>query len=528
MRSSSSAFSNKALRILIVTSANLCLFGALVVGLGFANDSDRSFDAPTRKILKDAKKWLRKGQVAEAEKSLRELVLRQPENATARLDLAFVLLKQKKILESYEISVDVVRKDPKSSYGFAVLGSVLISEGDLRQARLLLANALTLNNGEALAWAGMGLVDFYENRIDQAIENLETACYLDPRDSDNYFSLAQAAARAERYQQAAEAYERFLYFAPDTDKDRKDRIEGLIRFLKFLGGRKSLYDIEGSGTTVPIEIERDRPVISLRLNGKKEQLKFVLDTGSGISVISKKTAERLKIKAVTKGGLARAIGGDGKFPIVYGFVNSVTLGEVKIRNVPVYIREFFSTSEEIDGYIGLALISKFLTTLDYAGGKFVLADKSRVDGTPAQEDPFLPLRLTSSGFLSGEVMLEGVDNPLNFIVDTGASVSVISSEVAALDQIERHVREERLRVIGAAGVLDDVRYFVLPKMSFGSNTVESVKAVELDLGIINEASGFRQAGILGGNFLKNYRLTFDFRNSRVVFAGNKQTAGIGK
>ena len=49
------------------------------------------------------------------------------------------------------------------------------------------------------------------------------------------------------------------------------------------------------------------------------------------------------------------------------------------------------------------------------------------------------------------------------------------------------------------------------------NSCESVNAIALDLGIINEASGFEQAGILGGNFLRNYRLTFDFKNSKVIF-----------
>ncbi len=85
---------------------------------------------------------------------------------------------------------------------------------------------------------------------------------------------------------------------------------------------------------------KNRPVIQVRINEKDEPLNFVLDTGSGISVISKETAKRLKIKPVTRGGLARAIGGDGKFEIVYGFLKSVNIGEVKIKNVPVYIREF--------------------------------------------------------------------------------------------------------------------------------------------------------------------------------------------
>ena len=129
----------------------------------------------------------------------------------------------------------------------------------------------------------------------------------------------------------------------------------------------------------------------------------------------------------------------------------------------------------------------------------------------------LPLRLTSSGFLSGEVQLEGIQAPLNFIVDTGASVSVISDEIAGLKEISRFVTDEKMRVIGAAGITEDVSSFLLPRVTFGTHSRESMTAIALDLDMINEASGFEQAGILGGNFLKNYSLTFDFTNSKVIF-----------
>jgi predicted aspartyl protease len=110
-----------------------------------------------------------------------------------------------------------------------------------------------------------------------------------------------------------------------------------------------------------------------------------------------------------------------------------------------------------------------------------------------------------------------VDAPLNFIVDTGASVSVISGQIAALNGIKEKVQSDRMRVIGSAGITDDVPSFLLPKVSFGSHSRKSITAIALDLNLINEASGFEQAGILGGNFLKNFSLTFDFKNSRVTF-----------
>jgi hypothetical protein len=87
-----------------------------------------------------------------------------------------------------------------------------------------------------------------------------------------------------------------------------------------------------------------------------------------------------------------------------------------------------------------------------------------------------------------------------------------------------YARSEKMRVIGSAGITEDVPSFLLPKISFGSHSRKSITAIALDLDLINEASGFEQAGILGGNFLRNYRMTFDFKNSKVTFVSINQDA----
>ncbi|MBK8150201.1 MAG: aspartyl protease family protein [Acidobacteria bacterium] len=500
--------------------ARFVLTVVLLSAIAFASDDVQQTDEDSRFLIKQSEKLIRKGRFEEAEKILRALLVREPNHSAAKLKLAYVSLKQKELLDAYELSFEVAKAEPKNSYAFAVLGATLLSAGNFREAETVLVNSLTLNKKEALGWAGLGMLDFYENRINDSIENLKTAAYYDPEEPDFIFSLAQVSARAERYRESAEAYRRFLQISPEADFERRDRIKGLINFLSFLGQKASLYDVTGAKqASVNIDLLRDRPVLEVRLNRNDEPLRFVLDTGSGISVISQETAERLKIKTVTRGGLARAIGGTGKFEIVYGFLKSVEIGDVQVRNVPVYIRDFHSNDERIDGYIGLSLISKFLTTLDYGERKFTLTKKEVADdiGTIPEGELFLPLRLTSSGFLSGEVQLEGIERSLNFIVDTGASVSVISDELAGTEEMSRFLRVETMRVIGAAGITDNVRSFMLPRVTFGSHSRESIMAVALDLNIINEASGFRQSGILGGNFLKNYRLTFDFKNSKVIF-----------
>jgi hypothetical protein len=80
-----------------------------------------------------------------------------------------------------------------------------------------------------------------------------------------------------------------------------------------------------------------------------------------------------------------------------------------------------------------------------------------------------------------------------------------------------------MRVIGAAGVTENVRSFLLPRISFGDHSRNSITAVALDLDLINETAGFEQAGILGGNFLLHYRLIFDFQNSSVTFEPHIKT-----
>lgn len=481
-------------------------------------DIQKADTETSRQVLKQADKLIKKGNFVEAERILNRAIEIAGSDSLPKLRLAQLYVKQRRLTEAYDLSFPIAKAEPKNAYAFAVLGTTMLGVGRFADARALFYTALTTNKKQGLAWAGLGMLEFYENRIQDSLDNLQQAVYHEPDQADYVFALAQVAARAEQYKNAAEAYHRFLAISRDTDDERRARIKGLINFLNFLGQRQSLYTTAGSdNTSVPIVLTGNRPVIQMRVNNRKEPLNFVLDTGSGISVISEETAKRLDIDPITKGGFAKGIGGDGRFEIVYGFLREVEIGKVEIRNVPVYIRRFHSDAHKVDGYIGLSLISKFLTTIDYGNLTFSLSKAPTGLKNELAESIALPLRLTSSGFLSGEVQVAGVETPLNFIVDTGASVSVISDELASLDAISPFANEEKMRVIGSAGVTEGVTSFRLPSVSFGSHSRKDITAIALDLDMINEASGFQQAGILGGNFLKNYRMTFDFKNSKVTF-----------
>jgi predicted aspartyl protease len=469
-----------------------------------------------------AQKALRAGDFELAEKLYRELIAKNERDADARLGLSRVLLKERRFKDSFDYAAQVVLSDPSSAPAHALLGSIMLAAGDFRLSVDEFHKALALKEDEPMAIAGLAMVDFYENRLGSCLIGLRRASGIEPDEPDYLFNLGQAAARGEHYKEAADAYEKFLLVAPRTDIERRARIRGLIDFLRYLGAQGSLYEISGADRTVlQLESTDYRPIIRLRINGSKETLRFVLDTGSGMSVVSEETARKLGIKAVARGGLARAVGGGGRFEIVYGYLTSMDLGEVHIENVPVYIRHFYDESNPVDGYLGKAALGQLMTAVDYGSHRLTLVRQrntpaislSAISGHPDKLDNSMAIetrpgvdmavRSTSSGFLSGEVFIEGIKKPLNFIIDTGATVTVLAQKVAELEELREFIQEGRMRVFGAAGIAEDVKTALLPKLAIGAYTREKVDAAVLDLEPVNETAGFQQSGILGGNFLRH-------------------------
>ena len=78
-----------------------------------------------------------------------------------------------------------------------------------------------------------------------------------------------------------------------------------------------------------------------------------------------------------------------------------------------------------------------------------------------------------------------------------------------------YLQKTRLKIFGAAGVADDVKLFVLPRVTLGPMVRENLGAAVLDLEPINETAGFTQDGILGANFLRHFRITFDFQRGLI-------------
>ncbi|HEX9003795.1 MAG TPA: aspartyl protease family protein [Blastocatellia bacterium] len=535
-----------ALRTLTMFLALLALTAAI---------SLPAFAESRGKALKRAEKEIRAANYEQAEKIYIELLQRDQTDKEARLGLSFALIKQAKLQAGYEEAAQVIAADALNARAFALLGTALLRSGEFRNSVEALYTSAKFDPKQALAIAGLSEIEYFENRSRSAYEGFKRAISLDPNEPDYYVSYARACSRMEYYGEAADSYQRFLEVSPKTDAERRARIKGLIEFYRYLGTTKINRPGGKEIATVPFELINNRPFVKIMINGKGP-FRFVVDTGASMSVLSDKTAATLGIKPVAKGGNARAIGGSGTFPILYGLLDSITIGETKIDTVPIYIRTVHSSpdspeSERSDGYLGLSVLSHFATTIDYRERQMLLDRTPLIDDqlagkndttAPEANKPEsqtsiqpvtglaatslaaaniatalatgieVPIRSTSGGLASAEARLPSMEQPLNFIVDTGATISVVSKAAVKRHQLEgMKLKGETFRVIGAAGIEEGAEALGLSTLTVNNLRKKNSRALILDLDPVNETSGFEQHGILGGDYLIHFRVVLDLR-----------------
>jgi predicted aspartyl protease len=491
------------------------------VAVAFSEDTRG--DSGQDKTLRQARKELRKGSFDKALALYREIINQNAAHIQARLGASFAYLKMGDYLHCLEEAAEVLKLNKSNARAHALAGTSLLRSGFVGAGAFQLQQAIELDPKDALAYGGAAEVDYYEGRLkDSRLKSLY-AHNLEPDEPDFIITYARASSRVEDFKEAADAYELFLEVAPATDTERRDRIRGLISFYRQLAGLQ-VHQITGPGTTeVPFLLGSDRrPYINLKVNGRDAN--FVIDTGSGFTVLSKESAKRLGVSEIARGGKSQGLGGDGKFSIVYGLIKSVQLGDVKIRMVPCFVRPFHGAAERplaerADGFIGLSILSHFLTQLDYKERRIRL---QRDENKPSELALLpgvttVPFRTTQNGLISVETRFDD-NNIINAILDSGASSSVISA--AAVERLKMHdliIKGQTASVVGAAGVTENVQMLFIRNCKVADLQQNNLRALVMDFNAINETSGFEQSGILGGDFLRHFRVTIDFNRAQLSF-----------
>lgn len=235
---------------------------------------------------------------------------------------------------------------------------------------------------------------------------------------------------------------------------------------------------------------------------------FVLDTGAESTVVSNELADAL---ALPPGEKQDGRGAAGKMTLVKSELSSLTVGQETLESFPVSVTDLSflgrAMGEQVDGALGQSFLRHFAMTLDYATNALTL--KRPVGGTRRALDK-REIAFQSANAENPLVVVPVFVNekgPYDFALDTGASSTVISLELAA----EFGLGTEKISQLTAGGGNGIVSRVQLGSLSVGAARQENLAAAASDfLTQLNAELGSKLQGIVGYDFLRHYRVTLDY------------------
>jgi predicted aspartyl protease len=261
--------------------------------------------------------------------------------------------------------------------------------------------------------------------------------------------------------------------------------------------------------------------VTFRLGGRKQALillpvfvdgrgpySFLLDTGATATVVSNELADAL---ALPRGEEQEGRGAAGKMTLVGSQLPSLTVGKETIESLPVSVTDLTflgrAMDAQVDGALGHSFLKHFAMTLDYATNALTLRRPvGGMERAPDQREIAFRWANAEDPLVVVQVFVNG-RGPYDFALDTGASSTVISLELAS----ELGLATERISQLTAGGGNGTVSRVQLSSLAVGAARQENLAAAASDfLTQLSRELGSRLQGIVGYDFLRHYRVTLDY------------------
>ena len=159
---------------------------------------------------------------------------------------------------------------------------------------------------------------------------------------------------------------------------------------------------------------------------------FVLDTGAGSTVVSNELADAL---ALPRGAEQDGRGAAGKMTLVKSRLPSLTVGQETLESLPVSVTDLSflgrALGVQVDGALGQSFLRHFAMTLDYATNELTLRRPAGGPKRALDKHEIAFQWASAEGSLVVVPVFVNEKGPYDFALDTGASSTVISLELAA-------------------------------------------------------------------------------------------------
>lgn len=398
----------------------------------------------------------------------------------------------------------------------------LFKAGQFAEAERVCADLLARDRKNVQVLILRGRLALLSNRLDEAQKWLTKALQLDPSQTRAKALLAESYYRRDDFQRAAPLF----------------RSTGREAMAKKLESFKGLvpYRIEGQPQMTSLKfIQADPlPVIRVRVNGGPE-VNFIIDTGGPEVIIDAEFAKALG--ALSFGSETGTFAGGKQFAYQHGRVDSLTLGEYKVKNVPVLIQPTRQLAQvaggkRVDGILGTVLLYHFLSTLDYAQGELVLqrrtkANLKRVARTAqSANQSVVPFWLAGDHYMVAWGSINH-SRPLLLFVDTGAAGVGLTCPDSTIKEAGIKLSEGQAgEGVGGGGKIK-ITPFVVDELTLGA--AKESKIVGLAGAFpptLENTFGFRLGGLISHSFFRPYSVTFDFTGMRLVLKKKESQEGL--
>jgi len=266
-------------------------------------------------------------------------------------------------------------------------------------------------------------------------------------------------------------------------------------------------------TVVDIQTTETQPFILLPVivNGKGP-FSFVLDTGANAAVVTEELAKTLALQNVEA---KEAVGAGGKrLSVLVGQAGSISVGATKVENAKVGIMKTLPKCVG-QGVVGYDFLKHYVLTIDYMQNKLTFAQPEEYETDDHMLYASVPLKIPRPDrpLILVDVLIN-TKKTYQFILDTGASVSVVSPTLAEQTGIRTASGET---IIGASGAATSSSG-ILKSLRIGDALIEDVAVMISDaFSPLNQAVRTIMDGILGYNVLREFRLIIDYPNGILQF-----------
>jgi predicted aspartyl protease len=407
-------------------------------------------------------------------------------------------------LSSFQVALreaDALKRISNDEDAFTLYGDALWGAGLFDEAERAYRVALERHPSSARARFGAARLLTTRGRTTEALSETLAASTASPKDSEILVLLAQLYERLYQYDAAARVYEDYVKLLPERIRGNSEAATIKIKLLRSFNGRTPVAMEGGNAAhTLPFKMQDRKIIISGLLNNRK--IDFVLDTGAEQTAITRNTAENAGVRAIVE-TLITGVGKASLKKLAVGRVDTLVLGDLTIRDAPVSIRR-----ENLPG----SKPWQNETFSPAAYGLSVQVDYRRQEVTLARDLPVgpsdhrMPLRVYRLPLIRGMV---NDKYPAYFVVDTGGEMLSITTETAT--QLAMHPsRHIGVKVWGVTGL--DPSAYVLPGVDLAFDRIEykNFGVAVLNLRAPSVLLGFQLGGILGYNFLSEYRVAMDF------------------